>query len=39
MWLRSEIEEEDPRWEWETRKRELEFVLRLDPRGQMIGGI
>lgn len=32
------MEEEDPRWEWGTRKRELEFVLRLDRRGQMIGG-
>lgn len=31
---RSESEEEDPGWEGRTEKRELGFVLRLDPRVQ-----
>lgn len=34
VWLRSEIEEEDPRWAAGIGKRVLEFVLRLDARGQ-----
>lgn len=31
---KTEIEEEDPRWEGGSGKRLLEFFLRLDPRGQ-----
>lgn len=35
MWLRFDIEEEGPWWECGTRKKkELEFVLRLDLMGK-----
>lgn len=36
MWLRFDIEEEGPWWECGTRKKkkELEFVLRLDLMGE-----